>query len=372
MKKLMTKGSLIVAAGCILIGFVGCGKTANKINFEDYANVTFSGANEYGRAMASLDTGAIESELFGDESDSDDLSGLSDIFKFDDAINIEVTPKEGLSNGDTVTLKVDVDESVMKELGLKNCVEDTEIQYKVDGLTDVETADIFSYVKVEYTGVAPYAKPIISNTATEMPFSSIAFTCDDGLQLDNGSTFTITAKADSELLLQYGYELTKDTYEYTAENVPSYVSKFEDISQPVIDELKQEGAEAIKQAWKTQEGIVSYSDPEYCGAYFYIKKEFDNDIFTNKNNMVFFVYKANATTDDGTMEVYAATEYVNLVNGNADVTVYEKKPMSWLYTSGDTTIASVPFMSYSVFISADSIPSYAEDIGDYAEEKVGL
>lgn len=371
MKRNFVKGFMTAAVGCILFGMAGCGSTGKTVNFEDYATVTFSGANGYGMATGSLDYDAIETVLFGEETDSDDLSALSDVLIFEDCIQEEVTPAEGLSNGDTVTYKIDIDEDELKEAGVKINVKDTEITYKVDGLTEVQTADVFSYAKVEYTGVAPFAKPTVTNTATEAPFSSVIFSCEDDLQVENGSTFTISANVDQDVFLQYGYQIDTDTYEYTAENVPSYVEKFDEISESILENMKQESIESIKQTWATQQDVVSYTEPEYCGAYFYLKNEMQNEIMSNKNNIVFLVFKATATTQDGTTEVYAATEYIDLVNGKSDVTEYQK-PMVWQYTTGETTIASEGFMSYSVFTTPESIPVYAESLEDYIEEKVGL
>lgn len=89
---------LLLGVFCAML-LVGCGGT--KVDFTEMVSVSFSGANGYGKANASLDTGALEKASLPEEPS--DVQ-MMQAFAFLATVEYTVTPREGLSNGETVTV----------------------------------------------------------------------------------------------------------------------------------------------------------------------------------------------------------------------------------------------------------------------------
>ena len=117
---------LLVAAATagFVLSLTGCSKT---VDFLQYADVTFDGLNGQATATINVDYNKIRTDVFG--------KGKTMMGE----VNYEVTPSENLSNGDTVTLSVEVSDYFQKENKVTAKAASKEIT--VSGLKEPEMVD---------------------------------------------------------------------------------------------------------------------------------------------------------------------------------------------------------------------------------------
>lgn len=85
----------------------------------------------------------------------DKTEDLAKTMVMEEAIDYDVSPETGLSNGDEVTLTVRVDENRLKKLGYR--AKSSSKKIKVNGLSDVQELNLEDYITVNYDGASPYA-----------------------------------------------------------------------------------------------------------------------------------------------------------------------------------------------------------------------
>lgn len=121
---------LTVLSVCLLAG-CGAGK---KIDLFDYITVSFSGEDGSGYATVYDEYDYEDDEkLFPEgDSDADEWNMMGTMILLEDAFEIEVDPKSGLSNGDTVTVTVTADNDAIKKTGYKFVTGSK--KYTVEGL----------------------------------------------------------------------------------------------------------------------------------------------------------------------------------------------------------------------------------------------
>lgn len=134
-------------------------------------------------------------------------------------LELELDETEDLSNGDTVTLELDVDEDFFKELGLKVKLKKT--VYPVEGLKEATKVDPFDYLEISYEGYAPQAQLILRNTAEDgFLMNHLSFWAENCENINEGDEITVTASFDEWYAIENGYIFTQTTRQITATNVP--------------------------------------------------------------------------------------------------------------------------------------------------------
>ena len=105
---------LLVAAATagLVLSLTGCSKT---VDFLQYADVTFDGLNGQATATVNVDYNKIGTDVFGKGKSQTDMDEARTETAMMGEVNYEVTPSENLSNGDTVTLSVEVSDYFQKE-----------------------------------------------------------------------------------------------------------------------------------------------------------------------------------------------------------------------------------------------------------------
>lgn len=129
----------IILSSVFLLG--ACG--SSKVDVTDYVTVDFKGTEKEGKAEYHLDEEKLVKDLFNIDKDvlehsTLDAVTLTEIKDTEEAINIEFDKKEGLENGDTVTVTVDVDEN------LTDKIKDGKKKFKVEGLDGIIEPKIIS------------------------------------------------------------------------------------------------------------------------------------------------------------------------------------------------------------------------------------
>lgn len=151
---------------------------------------------------------------------------------------IHVSPDEGLSNGDQITVSFSYDNEVFKEYGIK--LEGKEVTYDVEGLQEAITLDAFASdvfnvpedkegIHVEFGDVSPNATLDIRN---DLPSGhelyDVSYTAEQTYGIRKGDEIKITAEL-SESMIEEGYVLKEESTTVTCDKVSEYIDSLDDI-----------------------------------------------------------------------------------------------------------------------------------------------
>lgn len=287
-KKYVGLSLFLACAG--FASLTGCG--TDKVKLADSFNLTFEGYNGYGTASVEDDYSWVEDVI---ENYGKDLSGEKQ-FELEselyDAVDYTISPEDGISNGDEVTITIEVDNTNLKEYGLKLVGGDKKI--KVSGLDEVEEIDPFESLSVTYEGIAPNAYLRLDTSGTGV--DGIEFTADKEENLSNGDTITITASSpfysDEEYVQNYGKVLSETKKEYVVSGLSSYVSKIDEIPSDMQEKMLNQASDAISADSAKWEDGNTLKQSEFLGYYFLTTKE---GVSSSPNNEIYCVYKNTAT-----------------------------------------------------------------------------
>ena len=334
-KKIIAIAAAAVIVFVVIITvFMNVRKT---INLNDYVTVEYAGYDTAGTASVTIDEAALGQKIqeVGKVPEISDeyalLEGLSpsDVFEIiiayygSDFIDADVTPAEGLSNGDKVTVNIAYSEQIGKELGVKFKAKEETIE--VNGLEEAETVDPFADVTVEYEGFAPDLTVNISNHSSNEYLSGLTYTADvtDGLR--PGDTYTVTVDADEESAFSHGYILTETSKEYTCEGCNFYVEDIADIQDGTLDKLKEDAEDIINAAYADAVDSLSNNGLNFVGYCVYNPKTLDS--VTWYGNGIWLIYKTTVSHVEGEFEpteIYLTVRFKNLVEYADGSQVYDE------------------------------------------------
>lgn len=284
-----------IAAGAVLLllaGTVsGCGKT--EIDAMEKLDVSFSGVDGYGTASVTnkYDWEEEVLEAIGGD-DPDDVSLLGDMMKIESAVSYEIFPDEGLSNGDTVTVKVTADNETVKEY--KIAFKAGEKEFTVGGLKEVEQLDLFETVDVEFEGFAPYVKASIKKGNSSVPVY-VSYSLDKTENLTVGDVVTVTAEYDENQLLEQGYTVKDGMKEYAVPECDRYAAQLAQIPSDTMGKMQGQIEDAIR-----AKGGDELTGMEYIGSYFLsLKPGMDGKCY----NAVYVLYKVEETDVENPDEI---------------------------------------------------------------------
>lgn len=241
-------------------------------------------------------------------------------------LDFELDKRDGLSNGDKVTVSVVNavgDEDTFRE----NCIRDWGVapsavtkEYTVEGLNEMEDYDPFEHIIVSFSGTSPDTTiNITNNTGIE----DLEFEADKYEKLKLGDTVTVTAKGyydedPAELCAYEGKNLTVTSKEYTVENVPKYADQLSEIPQDMLDKMDQNAQDKLNayaaNNWSDEERLVGISlEGEY---FLYVKDGADTyDYWSGEStyNKLFLVYKVSVEADGKPYEYYYYSRFSNII-----------------------------------------------------------
>ena len=150
MNKTGKKWILLTAALCMLAGLLtGCsgGRTLDPT---EYVHLELSGLNGEGTGRVALDGEAII-EVIEEKKDltTRNREELEALLK-DAEKDFSMSEKSGLSNGDEITVKSDMQKNVLKEYGI--IIKNGSVVLTVDGLIDVREVALKDYAVTEFSG----------------------------------------------------------------------------------------------------------------------------------------------------------------------------------------------------------------------------
>lgn len=299
---------MAVLAATMCVSLTGCGK--EQVDVSGGFDLSFSGMDGYGTATLTSSYAWVEDVI---KSQGDGMSGMELIaFEEDlrDAVTYTVTPSEGISNGDEITVSVDVDNSLVEEYKLE--LTGGTATFTVDGLEPIEEVDPFANATITYDGYAPRAKAKLEVSGAD---GTIVYTLDKESGLSNGDVITVTAAPKSDMTMEeytqkYGKVLTATEQTYTVEGLTAYATSLDDIPQDSLDKMNQTYLDAYAAHIAD---LGSVMDMELLGNYVLTAK---GD--ASPYNQFYFVYKVTADftekdAEEGVQEYYWCAYYENVM-----------------------------------------------------------
>lgn len=280
---------------------------ATQVDVFENLDVTFNGYNGYGTI---------------------DLTNTStDSFSYE--VYFEADKYDGLSNGDRVKVTASVDSYALDSYNyvLKN----TEKEYVVEGLDEMEKLNLFAGLNLDFIGVSPYAELSMSlNTDNEFINNYVYYEADKSAGIANGDVITVIASVDEDYAAEYGYTITKTSKEYTVDGLDEYIDAYSDITKDVLKQMNKQTEDIVDSWIANQESLNDYIDhsykirePEYVGTYFLKLKdgiEYDSSD-DNFENAVYVCYKARLTEWHEEYDLRFAVKFSNFIK-YSDGTVY--------------------------------------------------
>lgn len=245
---------LLVAAATagLALSLTGCSKT---VDFLQYADVTFDGLNGQATATVNVDYNKIGTDVFGKGKSQTDMDEARTETAMMGEVNYEVTPSENLSNGDTVTLSVEVSDYFQKENKVTAKAASKEIT--VSGLKEPEMVDPFDEsmfatvfsgdtetgkVTFKITGTLPDLTFSLTNGApSDSPYSMLNYYTDDtDKSKDYSEDDTVTLHVQVKALTNFSeeYALSRDTIEIPVKGAAKYIRSADEVTTEVLDVIK--------------------------------------------------------------------------------------------------------------------------------------
>lgn len=313
------KKTVLVMISCVMmLGLTACGKT---MNLNDYVHVEITGYEGYGEASVVFDKAAFKEdyadmELKGENSATYNLFYSSAAACVaDEFIRVDIDVTEGLSNGDTVTLKWNCDEENIKELtGYK--VECQEEAITVEGLVEVPVFDAFAGLEVQFSGYSPQGNAVIVADNLSAEAKNLFFVLDKSSGLSNGDVVTVKINGADSVNVEYYVEscgAIPESFEkqFVVEGLGEYVTELSRIPNDMMQKMDTQAQDKLKayvaENWGDSE---SFKNMQLLGNYFLTPKAG----FTGTNK-IYFIYKVTATNEsnpDG-FDYYYYTRYENLI-----------------------------------------------------------
>lgn len=292
------KKLFLLAAMCIAIFLLCTACGATEVDISQFVKVTFDGLDGSGTAVVTttgLDS-AIESIIIGEDGTFEDAILKYDaISAVEDAVKVELDKEDGLSNGDTVTVNITVDNDTAKEYGV-NFVGVEPLKFDVSDLQEITEIDPFAEdvfnimsgdgVYIDFTGISPRAGVQIRNTLPSInPLSEVTYTVEGNIynNVKKGQDVTIVASAPYDWE-DKGYVLTSNKTTVKCENVAEYITSLDEIDDATWGKIKKQcedlkkskiDAEDTSVRYKNNEGVTrSVSDIESTENFKYSKDYF--------------------------------------------------------------------------------------------------
>lgn len=252
MKELRRLLLITAATAGLALSLTGCSK---NVDFLQYADVTFDGINGQATATVNVDYNKIGTDVFDKGKTQTDMDEARTETAMMGEVNYEVTPSENLSNGDTVTLSVEISDYFQKEYKVTAKAASKEIT--VSGLQEPEMVDpfddsifttIFSEnpeegkVSFEIIGTIPKLRLNLINDAPEdSPLKNLQYYVDDFdtyKEYSEDDTIALHVKPKAPQDFAKKYALTRDTIEIPAKGAPKYIRSVDEVTQDVLDAVK--------------------------------------------------------------------------------------------------------------------------------------
>lgn len=275
-----------MTAAAMCMALTGCGE--KSFNVTDTMEISFDGYNGYGVCVLENEYAWVSNvnEWYGDLIDDAQRAGNE--AKLMDTVIYEITPSEGLSNGDSVTIKANIG-SAAEEFAFQ--LESEEITVTVEGLEEVEMIDPFEDVSVSFEGIAPNGKV---NVQMNDSSGDVGYTVSQESGLSNGDVITVTLEPKEGMNAyaeRYGRAFSTTEKTYTVEGLTSYAAALDSIPKDMMSKLQQQAEDSIQASAASWTEGNSIKEAKLLGHYFLTAKE---GFSVKPQNELYLVYEITA------------------------------------------------------------------------------
>lgn len=265
----------------------------------EYITMSFTGLDSQGHAEYEVNEGQLIADIFG----QDGLDGETEeeIGCLKSAYTLEVDQEEDLSNGDKVTLKVNVDKDKTK------LVKNGEKEFTVQDLgeaTKLTKEDIEKHLVVNFNGVSGRGSAKIDNTFSS-PLNYFDFEIENNGELENGEEATLLWDEDMvNRLNDSGYIVDKDFKPiFKVEGLDVVAEKATDIKN--LDDIKRMVKEELNRKYSDNS-----PDDKYGTVYKIKEEKIMYRQFDSGSNDTDLVFGASKASDHGNLiGIYSVEEY---------------------------------------------------------------
>ena len=249
-----------------------------------------------------------------------------------DNFTLSADPIEKLTNGDTVTVMVEMrnKENIQDHLGIR--FTNPSREFKVIGLKDLFSLDPFDGFKPKFTGISPKLEIKITNTKLkvgsklEQALGSAGGYYDvyrDGKLLNEdedvkiGDNITFKFNQDGiDRLHENAYKpsVLEKEYKVTNKDARAYIVSKEELDTDFFNKIKDQAQSIVKSDLASRNNS---DNPNYEGFYFLTPKESgwsSSGLFENYNiPVMYLVYSYNVEKSDKTVKEYTAVEVIKFL-----------------------------------------------------------
>lgn len=317
MKKTLKVVMLIAMLAVVLLSMTACGKT--KLDITEGLTVVFDGADGSGRAEVEFIGSDDDMPPYMDkvlESKNFDATDWSDWMAINDAITYEIEPSSGLSNGDKVTVSINVNEAILENMGFS--AKDSEQTFVVEGLAEVIIIDAFENFEITFTGISPSVYAEFAQNQVINDFG-VFYKIEEETPYRDGDTLTVRASiVDNEY-----YKLKEETMQVTVSGVERYISSGEEILPETMQAMRDKAdmLMADRFAVGAPTDYWQFGGYEYAG---YVFMTLEEGRTARQANKCYLVYTVNVNADGTPFTSTYYFEFNNILqhlDGTQDVDV---------------------------------------------------
>ncbi len=190
----------------------------------EYYNVVFTGYNGYGTVSLEKSSQNTENRFF----------------------SFRISKSYDLSNGEKICVTVDTN-------GIYNdpmvIISPAYKEFEVQGLEELTEIDPFESLEIQFDGISPYITVSYNTSKCPSIISDNVLFETDSKYFRIGDTFSVRAAYNGDMIGKKGYIISANTQDYVVNNVPKYLSAFEEADLTELDNLINDYVEA--QAYKS-------------------------------------------------------------------------------------------------------------------------
>ena len=225
---------MILLAAAALIGLFVLRNPTVTVDLRDVVEIKYGGYDTRGTAAVALRWSTAD---LGPLKDDPDWGA------FKQHVTYTVTPSEGLSNGDEVTVEVFCDPEILKEYGVK--LRNETLTDTVEGLEETTILDFFADVTVSFDGIEPEGTATAINSAEDEFLQTIGYEITPAGGLSNGDQVTVRVLYDGEAARARGIAPESEEKTLTVEGLSTYVRNPGELDADTLAALDQECRDII-------------------------------------------------------------------------------------------------------------------------------
>lgn len=202
---------------------------------------------------------------------------------------VKYSKTENISNGDEIVIEIEYDEKTAKYYRVKI---GKKYKFKVTGLPEGETLDVFKDLKFEYENKSPYLKVSVSNDKIDTRKYRINYVIEsldkdktDKNYFKNGEKIKVKVTYNEDDLHQDGFIISEEEKEYVIPNNDSYIRDEKDLTDEMKKQIKDEMIKDIK-TYATSSKVKEV----YCSKYTCDSNNSDDYYKLNENFESYFMY----------------------------------------------------------------------------------